>query len=134
MILTFIIALGACVLVVVLLAIAFVVPTDDESIVEANRRTPSPLFPRRQVTIRRGGTTPSPKDDPARRTTLETRTTPASNPAWRGIAEASMAWLRKLFHDLTQLRAWRRRRTPEAGWVAAGVALSVAIGYLIVHI
>jgi hypothetical protein len=137
-----IIALGAGVLVVVLLAIAFVVPMDDDSIDKASRTTPSPLFSRRQVTIRGSRQMPALRHAPARRATPEARTTPAwkpeRRPAWRRITEASTAWRRKLSHDLLYLRAWRRRRAldaGQAGWVAAGVvALSVALGYLIAHI
>jgi hypothetical protein len=135
-----IIALSAGVLIVVLLAIAFVVPTDDEPIDNSSRRTPSPPSPRRQVTIRRSGRTPGLRDARPRRATPEARTTPTlrePRPAWSGIKEASTVTRRKLSHDLLHLRAWRRRRglpEGEAGLVVAAVALSVALGYLIAHI
>ena len=137
------IALGACVLIVVMLAVAFVLPpVDDESIVQANRRTSSPRSPRREVIIRRSGTMPALKDAPGARTTPETRTKPAGKPAqrpaWREITEASTTSRRKLSHALLHFRAWRRRRgldAGQAGRVAAGVVvLAVALGYLIAHI
>jgi hypothetical protein len=141
--LTIVIALGACVLIVVMLAVAFVLPpVDDESFVKASRRTSSPLSPRPEVTIQRSGTMPALKDAPAPRATPETRTKPAENPAqrpvWREIAATSTRWRRKLSHALLHFRAWRRRRgldAGQAGRVAAGVVvLAVALGYLIAHI
>lgn len=142
MTLTIGIALGAGVLIVVMLGVAFIVPPiDDESTVKANRRTPSPHSPRRHVTIRRSGKIPALEEAPARLRTHETRTTPAEKPAQRparrGIAEPTTAWPRKLSHERQHFRAWRRRRAlgaAQAGWVGAGVVALVAIGYLIAHI
>ena len=61
-------------------------------------------------------------------------------PTWHGITNASTAWRHKLSHDLLYLRArarrWARRRgldEGDAAWVAAAVALSLALAYLIVH-
>ena len=138
------IALGACVLIVVMLAVAFVLPpVDDESIVKASQsQNVEPRSPRREVTIRRSGTVPALKDAPGARTTPETRTKPAGKPAqrpaWREITEASTTSRRKLSHALLYFGAWRSRRGLEAGRagrVAAGVVVvSVALGYLIAHI
>jgi hypothetical protein len=139
-----IIALGVGGLVLVMLAIAYVEPMDEEPmdhepVDRASRKAPSPQ-PRPQVTIRRSGPMPTLRDAPRRLATPEARTTHARKlprPARRGITSASTAWRHKLAHDLLHLRAWGRRRglhEGQAGWLAAAVALSVALGYLIVHI
>lgn len=90
-----IVALGAAVLVIVMLAIAFVLPPmDDELIDKAEGRTPSRRSLQRQVTVRRSGPTSAHSDAPARRATGETRTTRTWKPAWpagRGrVSHASM--------------------------------------------
>ncbi len=62
-------------------------------------------------------------------------------PTWRDMASASTAWRHEVAYDLLYFRArarrWARRRGLDEGtaaWVAAVVVLSLAVGYLIVHI
>ena len=80
---------------------------------------------------------PAHTDAPARRATGSARVARAwmhALPAWRRIAEASTAWWRKPSHDPRYLRTRRRRALHEARWVAAIVALSVVLAYLIGHV
>ena len=137
-----IIALGAGWLIIVMLAIAF--PRMDDRTRRGRDSRSAESSSRRQVTIRRSGPMRTLRDAPSRRAMRKARTTRARKPrrpAWHGIANVSTAWRHKLSSDLLYLRArarrWERRRglnEGEAAWIAATLALSVALVYLIAQI
>ena len=118
-----IIALGVGGFILVMLAAS---PID-----KAPRRAPS----RRQVAGRRG-----PIQAFRSASGWRARATRAwksqGRPAWRDVTAAATAWRNGFSADLRSLRAWAARRgidEQEAVWVAAAVAVSVVVGYLVAH-
>jgi len=159
-----IIALGAGWLIIVMLAIAFPRMDDrtrrgrDSRSAESSSRRQVTI--RRSGPMRTLRDAPSRR---AMRKARTTRARKPRRPAWHGIANVSTAWRHKLSSDLLYLRArarrvstawrhklssdllylrararrWERRRglnEGEAAWIAATLALSVALVYLIAQI
>ena len=130
-----IIALGIGGFILAVLAIAY-----DEPIDRASPRARSVPRPRRRDSRRRMPL-PARRDAAFRWPRSDARTKdvskPSVRPGWRGTTNASMVLRNKASRDLQCLRAWGRRRgvtEREAAWVAASVAFSVVLGYLIAQI
>jgi len=131
-----IIALAACGLIVVMLAIAtHVEPIDDDASDAVSTSAPPP---QPQLT----GAMPAPSDAPSPRETPEGAAAQAQKPpqrsAWHGIAQAWTSWRHRHADDLLYYDGPHRRRRgvyKERAWLAAAIAFSVVlVAYLIVHI